>query len=50
MVAMDENDKPSTIPNRVPPTEQDKRQQDSPLKLMAMHDLLREEMTLYVDN
>ena len=50
MVAMDKKDKPSSVPNWLPQSEQDKRRRDSVLKLMAMRDQLREEMTTYVDN
>ena len=49
MVAMDENGKPSSVPDWVPQTEQDKRQRDSALKLMAMREQIRDEMTTYLD-
>lgn len=36
-------------PTGYPQTEQDKRQRDSALKLMAMREQIRDEMTTYLD-
>ena len=50
MVAMDENGKPTSVPEWVPVTEKDKRQRASAIKLMEMRNSIHEEMTTYLDN